>query len=78
MSTPDLRPGEHWFTTALLGSGWAVVEMWLNNEHEDGLPVFPETYDTGIGRYETEAEAEAESRAWAAAVETRYIPRREA
>ncbi len=61
------KPGEHFMTVQELGSGWAAVEMWINNEHAEGLfgggplPDFPEPYDTGIGRYATENEAREEA-----------------
>ena len=29
----EIKPGEHFITVIYLGSGWAAVEMWLNNEN---------------------------------------------
>lgn len=49
------KPGEHWMTVQLLGSGWAAVEMWLNNTN--ALRPFPEPYATGTGRFATKNSA---------------------
>lgn len=60
----DIKPGQHWITTTSGMSGYFAVEMWMNNE--DATCIFPEPYETGIGRYATKAEAENEARSWAA------------
>lgn len=58
----EVKPGQHWLDVTQLGSGWAAVEMWLNNEDADH---FQETYQTGIGRYATMEEAVTEMMRWA-------------
>jgi hypothetical protein len=55
-------PGDHWIEVTQGMSGYFAVEMWINAEQEslfDGKPLgpFPEPWDTGVGRYRTEAEA---------------------
>lgn len=64
VAAADLKPGDHFLTVQLLGSGWAAVEMWINNEHEDGLGDFPELWKIGFGRYRTRGEAQVEMRQW--------------
>lgn len=53
----------NYITTTQGMSGWFAVMLWWNPEM-DG---FWEPWNTGIGRYATEAEAAAEGRDWAAA-----------
>jgi hypothetical protein len=61
---PDFKPGERWMTVQRLGSGWAAVVMWMNNKDIPG-EVFPEPWDTGLLRYDTEAEATIAAQIWA-------------
>lgn len=62
MSTVDHSP---FITTTRGMSGWFAVHIWWNNTGENDLPGFWEPYQTGIGRYETEAEAIKEAKEWA-------------
>ena len=73
--TEQYRPGQHFLTVSKLGSGWAAVEMWMNDEEPD-LGVFPEPYQTGNGRYSTEEKARQEMLDWQKADPTLeiYIP----
>lgn len=48
-----------WIETTHGGAGWFAVMLWDG----DG---FTEPWDTGAGRYATEAEAATEARGWAA------------
>lgn len=59
----ELKAGDHYLTVQLLGSGWAAVEMWQNGEEIPG-EVFPEPWQTGLGRYRDRFEAEAEALRW--------------
>ena len=63
-----VKPGGHYLTVQHLGSGWAAVEMWLNNE-EPELGVFPEPWNTGFGRYARREQALAECLIWSEADE---------
>lgn len=54
----EIRPGEHWLEVTRGMSGFFAVRMWLNPE----MGGFPEPWDTGIGRYESEADAWDEAR----------------
>lgn len=60
----DIKPGQHWLTVQKLGSGWAVIEYWMNNERTEVPEDFPEPWTTGISRYATEAEAMVEAHQW--------------
>lgn len=64
ISWDHLKPGDHFLTVQLLGSGYAAVEMWINNEEAD-LGPFPEPYNTGFGRYDNKEDAYREMRDWA-------------
>lgn len=75
----EIKPGEHFITVIYLGSGWAAVEMWLNNENynetyqEEECFFFFEPYNTGIGRYATEEEAMKEANKWSESDDIRII-----
>lgn len=59
-----IKPGEHFITVQKLGSGWAAVEMWLNNK--DHAPdSFPEPWNTGFVRSAHREIALAEAVEWA-------------
>lgn len=60
-----LGPGDHWIEVTRGMSGWFAVEVWMNNQ-DASLGPFPEPWDTGVGRYATEAEACVEALALAA------------
>jgi len=47
-----------WIEVTKGGAGYFAVMVWDG----DG---FPEPWETGVGRYETEAEATAEAKSWA-------------
>jgi hypothetical protein len=64
MRIDDVKPGQKFMTVQKLGSGWAAVLMWLNNEDYPGETFF-EPWETGIGRYATREEALLEAREWA-------------
>lgn len=68
----DIKPGQHFMTVQHLGSGWAAVMMWQNNEEAD-IGVFSEPWQTGIGRYATQAEALAEAEQWAEADDVPFV-----
>ena len=51
-----MPPGSHWITTTKGMSGHFAVEVWMNDKEPD-LGPFPEPWETGVGRYRTEAEA---------------------
>lgn len=72
MRIEDLKPGDHWITTTEGMSGHFAVEMWLNNEDPD--MIFPEPYETGIGRYRTKPEAIAEAVTWSNSENLPYFP----
>ena len=55
---------KRWIVVQELGSGWAAVCFWLNDEDYPGES-FPEPYVTGEGRYATRTEAERDARVWA-------------
>lgn len=62
----SIPPGGHIMTVQMLGSGWAAVDMWLNNEHTDIPDMdFWEPWQSGIGRYPTKNEALQEAIQWA-------------
>lgn len=69
-STADFEDHSRYITAALLGSGWAAVQMWWAPE----LGGFWEPWDTGYDRYATAEEAEGEAREWAKAIGCRFIP----
>lgn len=50
-------------------SGYFAVMLWWNTD----MGGFYEPWDTGIGRYPTEAEAEAEAEQWADEEELLYV-----
>lgn len=49
----------YWIETMKGGAGWFACMVW------DGMG-YPEPWDTGVGRYATEAEAATEACNWAA------------
>lgn len=72
---PMLKPkgeGIHapYITTMRLGTGHAAVMIWWNPD----MGGFLEPWDTGIGRYATQAEAEEWGRSWAEDVEVDFRP----
>lgn len=60
----------------LLGSGWAAVHYWWNDKEDFLKPGqgFWEPYNTGIGRYATQAEADEEAKSWAENEGIRHRP----
>jgi hypothetical protein len=62
----DVKPGAKVLVVQHLGSGWAAVLMWRNNEDFPG-DVFWEPWSTGMGRYEVQADAIDEAYIWAKA-----------
>lgn len=57
-------------TTTKGGAGWFALIVWWNPD----MGGFPEPYQTGIGRYTTEAEAAIEGRKWARTEEMPFYP----
>lgn len=49
------------FTTSSGMAGYFAVEMWINDEDEFELSPFWEPWQTGFGRYPTEAGAQLEA-----------------
>jgi hypothetical protein len=56
----NMLPEQHWMSVTKGMSGYFAVEMWINPN--DGDEPFPEPWNTGIGRYVTEAEAYEEAK----------------
>lgn len=71
MNNPDRNK---FITCVELGSGWAAVMFWWNNEDIPGHG-FWEPWDTGIGRYSDEFSAEIEGRFWGRSEDVRFILR---
>lgn len=66
---PPVPDPKFWMTVQMLGSGYAAVMMWKNEE--DLKYPFDEPYETGIGRYKNYKSAWYEARSWA---ESEEIP----
>jgi hypothetical protein len=62
----EMKP---FITTTQGMSGWFAVHFWWNPEG------FWEPWNTGVGRYATEAEAAQEAKSWAKTEEIDYRPR---
>jgi hypothetical protein len=56
-----MKPEQHFITLAKGMNGHFACEFWINPEGN-----FPEPWETGYGRYETQKEAMTEALQWAA------------
>lgn len=66
-----LPAGEHWIGVTRGMSGHFAVEYWMNGK--DLAPdIFPEPYQTGVGRYLSIEEAKSEALYWAEAEDLPY------
>lgn len=66
-----LPAGEHWIGVTKGMSGYFAVDYWMNGKDIPDC-VFPEPWDTGVGRYPTIEQAKIAALGWARTEELPY------
>lgn len=67
-----VRKMKSYITTTYGMAGYFAVQIWWNDENP--RCGFWEPYDTGLGRFTTEAEAAEEGREWAYSERIDFVP----
>lgn len=71
LEATDENGGKKWIRPMQLGSGWAAVMMWINNQDfiDTDMDNFPEPWDTHFNRFATKEEAVEACKQWGQAEE---------